>query len=129
MSGRRTDRPAGNALQRSDEAFDPLSAGQLPAEKHRLIGGIVTVQLLGVSSKPGRFIPEKINNQKYSLYPAFVYIRTLSKESKVSRNTEGPSTQFDFEGLPHQSASSGASKIWMAAALLMVIAAAVLMLA
>lgn len=27
----------------------------IPAEKHRLTGGIVAVQLLGVSSNPGRF--------------------------------------------------------------------------
>jgi hypothetical protein len=27
----------------------------MQAEKHRLIGGNATVQLLGVSSKPGRF--------------------------------------------------------------------------
>lgn len=30
--------------------------GGIQAEKHRLIGGIVTVQLLGVSSNPGRFM-------------------------------------------------------------------------
>ena len=29
--------------------------GGVPGEKHRLIGGIVTVQVLGVSSNPGRF--------------------------------------------------------------------------
>ena len=29
--------------------------GGIPAEKHRLLGGTVTVQLLGVSSNPGRF--------------------------------------------------------------------------
>lgn len=28
---------------------------QLPAEKHRLVGSMATVQLLGVSSKPGLF--------------------------------------------------------------------------
>lgn len=47
----------------------------------------------------------------------------------MSRNSEGSSTQFGFEELPRPSANSGAGKVWIAAALLMVIAAAVLMLA
>ena len=29
--------------------------GEVPAEKHHLVGGMATIQLLGVSSKPGRF--------------------------------------------------------------------------
>jgi hypothetical protein len=32
-----------------------LSPVEYRLKKHRLIGGIVTVQLLGVSSNPGRF--------------------------------------------------------------------------
>jgi hypothetical protein len=37
------------------ESFERAQPGGVPAEKHLLIGGIATVQLLGVSSFPGRF--------------------------------------------------------------------------
>jgi hypothetical protein len=43
--------------ERDRDPFGPLhlAAAQIPAEKHRLVGGKAAIQLLGVSSKPGRF--------------------------------------------------------------------------